>query len=234
MPTCPNCNATLAEGAMFCDKCGTKMPEPGAAAPAPVAPPPAAPSSAPPAAQPYQPPPQYPAYGPQPQQPYAGQPPEAATVQSMLAIGGIIALLLGILFLLAGVGLLALWATRPAFMFVDPLAGAWIWALIPIIFGVVNFLIFFQTRSISTMVERSQYQEAKSKTLIWMILGFVLSGVIAGIVLLIAYLKFDPLIRHSQPQMYAQVQPYQQQPAYQQPYQPPPQQPQPPQPPQNP
>ncbi|MFQ5883931.1 MAG: hypothetical protein ACE5IO_02395 [Thermoplasmata archaeon] len=146
-------------------------------------------------------------------------------------------MIFGIILLLGAVALFALWATAPSFgvpgyVYYDPAAGLWIIAIVLLIFAIVNFLMFFQSRNISTMVERSQYQEAKSKCLIWMIIGFIFAGLIVGIVFLIAYLKFDPLIRHTQPQAYPPAQPYpQQQPAYQQPqpYQPPPQQPQPPQ-----
>ncbi len=33
MATCPNCGSTTGEGAIFCDQCGTRLPQPGAAAP---------------------------------------------------------------------------------------------------------------------------------------------------------------------------------------------------------
>jgi len=34
MATCPNCGSTTSEGAIFCDQCGTRLPQPEAAAPA--------------------------------------------------------------------------------------------------------------------------------------------------------------------------------------------------------
>jgi len=36
MPACPNCNNQVGEGAVFCDQCGTRMPAPEAATPAPT------------------------------------------------------------------------------------------------------------------------------------------------------------------------------------------------------
>ncbi len=37
MATCPNCGSTTGEGAIFCDQCGTRLPQPGEAAPQPPA-----------------------------------------------------------------------------------------------------------------------------------------------------------------------------------------------------
>ncbi len=152
----------------------------------------------------------------------------------MLNIAGIVAIIFGVLLALWGAWSIyavsqwdALYHSMGSAYSVG--AGAYIVAALPLIFGVLDFIIFMQTKTISAMVDRRQYVEAKSKTLIWTILGFILGGVIIGIVLLIAYLKFDPLIR-AQMQQYPPRQPYQQapqQPQYQhqQPYQqaPPPQ-----------
>jgi len=39
------------------------------------------------------------------------------------------------------------------------------------------------------LIDERKYGEAKSKTLTWMIVGFILGGLIPGILLLIAYIK---------------------------------------------
>lgn len=44
----------------------------------------------------------------------------------------------------------------------------------------------------------SEYKRAKDKTLVWMIIGFILGGIIIGIIMLVAYLKYDELLRHTQ------------------------------------
>jgi hypothetical protein len=194
----------------------------------------------PPAQQPpaYGPPPQQPSYGPPPQQqPYGMEPPEATLIKSMLNIASILALIFGILFLL-----LAIWQFWAYFAWVSPvydpygvLAGARtgyiIVAIVVVIFAIMNFIIFMQCKKISGMVDQRQYAQAKSKTLIWVIIGFIFGGFITAILLIIAYLKYDNLIRWSQPGQY----PPAQQPYYQpQPQYPPPQYPQAQQPPQQP
>lgn len=59
--------------------------------------------------------------------------------------------------------------------------------------GVVSIIVYMQMKSIEQKVNNRQYEAAKSQTLIWMILGFIF-GILIGIILLIAYIKFDPLI----------------------------------------
>lgn len=59
--------------------------------------------------------------------------------------------------------------------------------------GVIAIIVYMQMNSIEAKVDEHQYEAAKSQTLIWMILGFIF-GIILGIVLLVAWLKFDPLI----------------------------------------
>jgi hypothetical protein len=124
-------------------------------------------------------------------QPYASapgmEPPEAQTIRSLLHIARIIAIIFGIIWFLIGVGVLAAVA----------LVGAFFFAVVPILFiiwGVVDVIIYLQLKEIEAMVNRRQYVEAKAKSLFWMILGFILGGIIVGILVLIAYLKFDPLI----------------------------------------
>jgi hypothetical protein len=115
------------------------------------------------------------------------EPPEAQSIKSMLHIARILAIIFAILFLLGGL-------VSAAVLFV---VGLGVFAVFPILFiiwAVVLIVIYIQLKEIEAMVNQRRYEEAKSKTLIWMILGFILAGIIIGILLLIAYLKFDPLI----------------------------------------
>lgn len=160
--------------------------------------------------QQYQQPP--PGYGPQ----IPMEPPEATSIKSMLNITGILALIFGILFLLGG----ALWAVATL---VWPFYFYWWFLIGPIfilIWGIVDILIYMNCKAISQMVDRRQYVEAKSKTLVWMIMGWIFGGILPGILMLIAYIKYDDLIRWGQPGQH----PYPQQPYGQPPQQYPPQQ----------
>lgn len=132
----------------------------------------------------YQPPPPGP-------QPYGMVPPEAESIKSMLRIAGIISLIFGILLLLGGI-LYLVWIT----ILIGAAFGLFltIWF---IILGVVDILIYMNCKTINGMVDARQYEQAKSKALIWMILGFLFGGLIPGILILIAYLKFDDLINAS-------------------------------------
>ena len=66
-------------------------------------------------------------------------------------------------------------------------------AIFIVIWGVVAIIVYMQMKSIEAKVNAYQFEAAKSQTLIWMILGFIF-GILLGILLLIAYIKFDPLI----------------------------------------
>lgn len=151
----------------------------------------------------YQQPP--PGYGPQP---YAPEPPEAGSIKSMMNIAGILALLFGILFILAGVVFL-----------VFTLGFGIIFSIIMIVMAIIDFIIWINCKEINRMVDARQYEQAKSKTLIWMILGFILGGLLIGLIILIAYLKFDGLINAARAQQgygqpaYGQPAPQYQQPA---------------------
>ncbi|MGH9919774.1 MAG: hypothetical protein ACRD6W_13030, partial [Nitrososphaerales archaeon] len=45
---------------------------------------------------------------------------------------------------------------------------------------------------------QGEYEAAKSKTLVWTVVGFIFAGIILGIILLVAYIKFDPLINRQE------------------------------------
>jgi uncharacterized membrane protein len=130
----------------------------------------------------------------------AAEPPEVQSIKSMLHIVRILAIIFGILLFLGGVAYAAFlaWAFSVCGTFAAYCGGSLGFALVPailiIIFGVIDFVIYMQMKEIEAMVNQHQYEQAKSKTLLWMILGFILGGIILGVLLLIAYLKFDPVI----------------------------------------
>jgi hypothetical protein len=133
--------------------------------------------------------------------PYAPEPPEAQSIKSMLHVVRILAIIFGALLLLGGIAYAAYVAylsAACASFSVDPYCGgAVVAAIIPAIYlaisGVFIILVYMQMGSIEQKVNAHQYEAAKSQTLLWMILGFIF-GVILGILLLVAFLKFDPLI----------------------------------------
>jgi hypothetical protein len=145
-------------------------------------------------------------------QPYAGAPavvpPEVQSIKSMLHIARILAVIFGVLILLSGL-VYAAWVAYLAsvcstFVGFDPYCGgAVLAALLPAIWlvigGVVALLVYMQMKSIEQKVDAHQFEAAKSQTLIWMVLGFIF-GILLGIVLLIAYIKFDPVITWSRSQ----------------------------------
>lgn len=113
---------------------------------------------------------------------YGSIPPEAETIRSLLNISSILALVFGIL-----------WIVYGAFTLI------FFFGIIFIVFGVVDFIVYFNIKSIIDLVETRRYREAKDKTLIWMIIGFIFGGVIVGILILIAYMKYDEVIRAAGP-----------------------------------
>lgn len=145
----------------------------------------------------YPPPPQ-PAYG---MAPVAQVPPEVGTIKSMLHIVRILCLIFGILILLAGLAYFALiyfaWAACSSVAGYCAYSGALVDFLLGPIYilitGVILFIIWTQMKSIEAKVDAQDYEGAKAQTLIWMILGFIF-GIIIGVILLIAYIKYDPVI----------------------------------------
>ena len=142
------------------------------------------------------------------------QNPELASIRQLLNYGKIVALIfwiLGILWVLVAIVGLAIAAT---FGLAGAVAGSLVY---PILFTILNLLAWMQIPHIETHVTAGQYAAAKDKTLIWGILE-IIGGIVPGILLLIAYSKFDAMMRW-QPAMAApaagwvQPQPYQPQPA---------------------
>ena len=107
-------------------------------------------------------------------------PPEAETIKDLNNIGGIITLIFGILFLIIGILTLIV------------LVG-----VVFIVFAIINFVIRSNLKEINRLIDQGEYKRAKDKELVWMILGFILGGIIIGIITLIAYVKYDDLIRHT-------------------------------------
>lgn len=130
--------------------------------------------------------------------PMMAEPPEVQSIKSMLHIVRILAIIFGIVLILAGIAYAAFlaWAFSVCSVgYCGPGLGfALVGPIFILIFGVVDFIVYMQMKEIEALVNQRQYEQAKSKTLIWMVLGFILGGILPGILLLIAYLKFDPLI----------------------------------------
>ncbi len=70
-----------------------------------------------------------------------------------------------------------------------------IWTIIA---GIIDILIWSNCKKINELIDQRKYKEAKDKTLIWMVIGFIFGGLIPGILLLLAYIKYDEVIRLSQ------------------------------------
>gem|GEM_PF-349455 len=131
--------------------------------------------------------------------PMAAEPPEVQSIKSMLHLAKLLAIIVGILFLLGGIAYAAFlaFASTVCSGYDAYCGGAVIGALIGAIWivigGVVAIIVYMQMNSIEAKVNDHQYEAAKSQTLIWMVLGFIF-GILLGIILLIAWLKFDPVI----------------------------------------
>ena len=133
--------------------------------------------------------------------PMAPEPAEAQSIRSMLHIARILAIIVGILALLGGIAYVAAIAYLSTICSTysgDPycggaIAGALIGAIWIVIAGVIAIIVYMQMKSIEAKVNDHQYEAAKSQTLIWVVLGFIF-GILLGVILLIAWLKFDPVI----------------------------------------
>lgn len=111
--------------------------------------------------------------------PYGTVSPEIDSIKSLVKIAGIFGIIMTIIGIIIMIWLaLIFWPLM--------LAG-----LIPVILGI---LFYINCNKINEMIDQHQYEQAKSKTLIWMIVGLIFINMIPGIILLIAYMKFDNLI----------------------------------------
>ena len=108
--------------------------------------------------------------------------PSVDTIKSLTSAAGILSLIIAIL--LGIVGLISM-----------PLGvGA-----ASLVLAVINYLIYANCMEIMKLVDLSRYREAKEKTLIWMLVGFIFGWILVGILLLIAFLKYDEVIKYSEP-----------------------------------
>jgi hypothetical protein len=143
------------------------------------------------------------------------EPAEVQSIKTFLHLVRLLALIFGILILIGGViyAGLAIAAYDACTSVIGNYCGAGlgfllIWPVLLVIFGVIDFVIWIEMKDIERLVDQRQYEAAKSKTFLWMILGFILGGVITGVLLLVTYLKFDPVINWARgqgqvPAMYA-------------------------------
>ena len=99
--------------------------------------------------------------------------PEKSTIKDMLTIAWVLSLIVGIILLITGIITFGITA----------------------IFGVIDIVVFYECREIIRMTEQRKLSAAKEKTLIWMIVGLIFGFIIVGLFMVIAYIKFDDLIR---------------------------------------
>ncbi|MCL5874416.1 MAG: hypothetical protein M1161_03645 [Candidatus Thermoplasmatota archaeon] len=99
--------------------------------------------------------------------------PEKTTIKDMLTIAWILSLVIGIILLITG------------------LISFGITAIV----GVVDIVVFYECREIIKLTNQRQLSAAKEKTLIWMIVGLIFGFIIVGFFMVIAYIKFDDLMR---------------------------------------
>ncbi|MGC8496878.1 MAG: hypothetical protein ACP5NL_02610 [Thermoplasmata archaeon] len=121
-----------------------------------------------------------------PAQQIAYVPSDISTIRTMNKIAKILALIFGIIFIIVGI-----------------VTILFIVGILPLIWGIVNLIIYSKINTINLLVDQQRYVDAKNKTLVWMIIGFIFAGVIVGVLLLISYLKYDDVIRAIQ-QNYSQ------------------------------
>lgn len=125
------------------------------------------------------------------------EPSEVRAVRSTLRIVRILALLLGLIFLLIGVatvvGGVVDFLRCVGSLGCDYPIGSFFWGPLVVAFAFLDGLLFLQTRRIEGMMERRQYAEARETTLLWAILGLIAGAIILGVFLLIAYLDIERL-----------------------------------------
>jgi hypothetical protein len=118
------------------------------------------------------------------------QNPEIESILSLLGVVRIITLIIGVLLLIGVLITIALAAVTFGFGF--------IFAIPLLLFFLVTIFAYMRIGNIRDLVRAGRLQEAKSATLLWMILGFIFGAIIIGVLLLIVYIKFDPAIRGQQ------------------------------------
>jgi hypothetical protein len=133
------------------------------------------------------------------------EPPEAQSIRSMLHIVRILAIIFGILLFIAGIAYAAVvvWSYQVCNnavgsvcngFYAGSLGALLVAPIFIVIFGLVDLFVYTRMREIENQVNQRQYASAKSSTLIWAIIGLIFGGVLPGVLLFIAYFKFDALI----------------------------------------
>lgn len=107
---------------------------------------------------------------------------------SVLRVARILAIVLGILQVIVGLSFLGFLAS------VGAPGWAYLFSIFVIVWSLVDFGIAIAVGGIREQVTAGKFQEARSALLLWVILGFVLGGIILGVVLLLAYVKLDLVI----------------------------------------
>lgn len=128
----------------------------------------------------------------------ASVPPEVETVESLVRVAGVVALIIGILnLLLFGIVFVP---AMGLFMMLGPVGlilgilSMWSFILM-ILFIIVDIWLYTRCRWIRKLIGMKELREAKRKTLIPIVLGFIFAWIIVGVLLLAAYIKFDDAIR---------------------------------------
>ncbi|MGC8565214.1 MAG: hypothetical protein ACP5TO_03050 [Thermoplasmata archaeon] len=105
-------------------------------------------------------------------------PPDFYTIKSLNNAAKIVSLIFGTIMIVLG-------AIMMIFL------SGWVF----LIFGIFNLVIYYQIKSIDNFLNQQRFFEAKNETLVWAIVGLILSGVVVGIILFIAYFKYDDLLK---------------------------------------
>ncbi|HEV2165531.1 MAG TPA: hypothetical protein VGS23_00915 [Thermoplasmata archaeon] len=134
-------------------------------------------------------------YAPYPPAPYAyygappygmpGYPPEAQSLNELLTAAKIIAIILAIFEIIGFLVGIVIWLVGFGF--------DWFAAFV-LVGAVVNIAFFAEAGALQDLVASGQYPAAKEKALVWVILEFVFGWVIVGVLVLVAYLKFEGLL----------------------------------------
>ncbi len=118
------------------------------------------------------------------------KPPEYQSIMTLLKWSGILQLIIGILEVVVGLVTLIFFV-----------------GVIYIILGVITLFVYTRINKIKKMVEEKQYTQAKSSTLLWGIIALLFSFLITGILMILAYTKFDSLITKEQQMAFTQSPP---------------------------
>jgi len=118
------------------------------------------------------------------------KPPEYQSIMTLLKWSGILELIIGILEVIFGLITLVL-----------------IIGIVYIILGAVSLFVYTRINNIKKMVDQKQYTQAKTSTLLWGIVALLFSFLITGILMILAYTKFDALITKEQQMAFTQSPP---------------------------